>query len=314
MESARMTGRSVAAYQQYSLLSDKNLIVISDYEEIPKNIPQFGSIKVFTKHAIEKDPEKFRKTLSDDTYYVICDGYISKNMFIDEESIFDYDIILEKRQLSGILKLIKKFMMDGSEAGEISLDTVLVNSRTMEYILQKGYKINGETVLKIISRRGFTVKYVDTNIWQKLSSFVYAFFFELWRSPLLKYLIVGASGIIINELLLKGLSVYTNMILADAIAIETSIMSNFSMNEYWTFRSRKISRNASSILKRAGLHNFTSLVGMGINLGIFTVLAMTGMDILIANLIGIVIAFGARYIMSSKIIWKNHSSKQIIYN
>ncbi len=309
-----MSEETIAQYDQYSFLSDKNLVVISDYEEIPKNIPQFGNVTVFTRKAIEKNPEKFQDTLDSDTYYIMCDGYVSRDMFLDQESILENDIIVEKRQLSGILKFVKKFMMDGSDAGEISLYTILINPETMKYIIKKGYKISRETVLKIISKGIFRVKYVETDGWQKLSSFFYVFFFELWRSPLLKYLLVGASGVIINELLLKFLSPYTNIVVADAIAIETSIMSNFAMNEYWTFRSRNVKRNGLSILKRAGLHNFTSLVGMGINLGVFTVLMFTGMDMLVANLIGIMFAFGSRYIMSSKIIWKNRRDRQTIYN
>ncbi|BAB60133.1 hypothetical protein [Thermoplasma volcanium GSS1] len=300
-------------YDPLSILSDKTLIVITNDEDIPKNVPPFGEIKVFNRSAIEKDKQKFKSTLSESTYYMIVDGGYGSNAIENDVSLLDrYDIIVERRKLRWLLKIFKKVLDEDERLAETSLDVILTNSKVMEYIINRGYKISRETILKVISSNRFNVKYVDTNILQNVSSFFYVTLFEISHSSLLRYLAVGTSGIVVNEMLLKLLSYHIPLTFADALAIETSISTNFLLNEYWTFRGRKVSKSVKNIFKRMGLHNFTSLLGLGINLGIFTLLVYGGTEILIANMIGITAAFLSRYLMSSRIIWKNKNEKDII--
>ncbi|WP_297217612.1 GtrA family protein [Thermoplasma sp.] len=296
-----------AVEQQVSLrdfLSDKTLVIITHDEDAPKNLPPFGEIKVYTVEAIEKDRKKFAQTLDDNTFYMICDGgYASKDIISNLYDIDRYDIILEKRRLGLLLKIFKHVLAENNVMAETSLDVIFMNSAVMDYILSRHYKISREVLLRIIAANRFRVKYVETNVWQNLKNFVYIGIYELIHSSLPKYLVVGTTGILINEFMLKMLSYRLPLTFADALAIESSITSNFLMNEYWTFNNREVSKGVKGFFRRMGFHNLTSLIGLGINLGIFTALVDTGMEMLAANLIGIAVAFLSRYIMSSRLVW-----------
>src|SRR3989442_12001284 len=69
----------------------------------------------------------------------------------------------------------------------------------------------------------------------KKSIFTLAYF----RS-FIKFNIVGLTGVFVNEGLLITLqSVGVYVLTASAIAIEASILSNFALNDFWTFRDRR---------------------------------------------------------------------------
>jgi len=72
-------------------------------------------------------------------------------------------------------------------------------------------------------------------------------------------LLVGLSGIAVNELSLYLLAGFVGPIIADILAIEISIITNFVFNEYWTFKNRKLSRNTRSVLRRFYMHTAASI-------------------------------------------------------
>jgi dolichol-phosphate mannosyltransferase len=121
-----------------------------------------------------------------------------------------------------------------------------------------------------------------------------------------KFCVVGASGVLVNEGLLWILKEFANLplLLASAIAIESSIISNFTLNDIFTFSDRR-SRGAQSFLMRLLKFNIVSLVGVGINLGLLYLLSeVGGLHYLIANLIGIIIATLWNYFLNSLWTWK----------
>jgi putative flippase GtrA len=74
-----------------------------------------------------------------------------------------------------------------------------------------------------------------------------------------KFAAVGASGVVVNLAvlaLLRGLGVHTN--LASALAIEASILSNFTINHLWTFADRG---GATSIWAHGARFHLVSLGG-----------------------------------------------------
>lgn len=77
----------------------------------------------------------------------------------------------------------------------------------------------------------------------------------------LKFCSVGASGVIVNLAFLAffadALQLQTNI--ASALAIEISIISNFIINEWWTFKDRR--RESGSLVKRAMQFNLVSIIG-----------------------------------------------------
>ena len=118
----------------------------------------------------------------------------------------------------------------------------------------------------------------------------------------LKFCVVGLSGIIINEGLLWTLTDFAGFfyLISSAIAIEASILSNFFLNDIWTFKRQRKTR----FLARLGKFNLARIVALGINLAILGILTSLGLHYLISNLIGIAIATLFTYLSSLWWVWK----------
>lgn len=94
-------------------------------------------------------------------------------------------------------------------------------------------------------------------------------FKQLFSKRFLKFGTVGASGVGVNLVFLwlfaDLLALHAN--LASALAIEVSIISNFLLNEVWTFSDRK--NGEVGLLGRALRFHMVSLLGAVIQWGIF---------------------------------------------
>lgn len=117
---------------------------------------------------------------------------------------------------------------------------------------------------------------------------------------LLKFGVVGATGVIINTTILYVLSRWLGLplLLASAIAVEAAIVSNFFWNNRWTFACR------SSSLARFAKFNVASLAGLSFNVAIVWGLTRTGLYFLIANLIGIGVGVAVNYACSVVWVWR----------
>ena len=126
----------------------------------------------------------------------------------------------------------------------------------------------------------------------------------------IKFNLVGLTGVLVNEGLLV-LLVYAGFyyIYASAVAIEISILSNFVLNDFWTFRDRRHGRIATRLLKFNGL----MLIGLAVNLAILYL----GTDYLsvnyaVSNLVGIGVAFLVRYWLSVRYAWIKKEEESLI--
>jgi len=117
----------------------------------------------------------------------------------------------------------------------------------------------------------------------------------------IKFNIVGLTGVFVNQgilMLLTSLGLY--YLYSGIVAIEVSIISNFLLNDLWTFRDRR----SGHILKRLVKFNILMLIGLVINLLILYALTdLASLHYTISNLFGIGIASIARYLMSIKWAW-----------
>jgi dolichol-phosphate mannosyltransferase len=117
----------------------------------------------------------------------------------------------------------------------------------------------------------------------------------------IKFNIVGLTGVFVNEGLLIGLqSIGFYVLTASAIAIEVSILTNFLLNDLWTFRDRRSGHFAVRLAK------FNLLMLLGLVVNILIVYAGTtyfGIAAALANLGGIAAAFLLRYELSVKYAW-----------
>ena len=121
-----------------------------------------------------------------------------------------------------------------------------------------------------------------------------------WRR-FIKFNLVGLTGVLVNEgLLVLLVSGGVYYIYASAVAIEVSIISNFVLNDLWTFRDRRHGHAAMRMLKFNGL----MLVGLGVNLAILYLgTDFMSINYAVSNLVGIAVAFLVRYWLSVKYAW-----------
>ncbi len=122
----------------------------------------------------------------------------------------------------------------------------------------------------------------------------------------IKFGLVGTSGIFVNMGLLWLLVESTGLmyLIAAAISIETSIISNFLLNNFFTFGDRR-STTFKSTLACLLKFNITSLAGLTINMSILWLLTdVIGIYYLISNLCGIAAAALWNYVLSTGWTWK----------
>ena len=119
---------------------------------------------------------------------------------------------------------------------------------------------------------------------------------------LVKFVAVGASGVLVNNGLLVLLVSNVGLLpqAASLGAIEGSILTNFLLNNLWTFKHRK---GEAFHIKLAKYHGSVAL-GAAINFVTFALLHAAGIHLLVANTVGILLGFTFNYLLSEKFVWK----------
>lgn len=125
----------------------------------------------------------------------------------------------------------------------------------------------------------------------------------LLSGVLLRFAVVGASGIAINEGILFGAHDLAGLPLVGAslLAVETSILWNFAWNNAWTFRGR----GGRSLAARFGRFHVASAAGMAINVAVVVLGAFLLPDVsyLLTNLAGIVLGSGLNFLLNLHWTW-----------
>lgn len=126
---------------------------------------------------------------------------------------------------------------------------------------------------------------------------------EFWR--FVKFIAVGLSGTLVNLGVLKLVTMFTTW--NDKVqlipGIEVSIITNFLLNDYFTFADRRTGKTAS-FFTRLVKYNVLALVGAFINWGIGALMVNAGINIFLADFVGILIAFLWNYLFSTIWAWK----------
>jgi len=115
-----------------------------------------------------------------------------------------------------------------------------------------------------------------------------------------KFMAVGVSGVFVNLGALWYLKSFIGIseLVAGALAIELSILSNFLLNDFWTFRDRRRGRFVHRLIKCHG-----SAIGPLVNFVTLVVLVWVGVHYLVSDAIGILLGFAANYLFSETVIW-----------
>ncbi len=127
---------------------------------------------------------------------------------------------------------------------------------------------------------------------------------ELFRFA--KFCLVGLSGILINLGLLWLLTEFAGLfyLISAAISIESSIISNFALNSYFTFADRG-SPGAKSFFSRLLKFNLVSLASLVANMGVLWLLTEGfGVYYLLSNLCGIAVATLWNYLVNTWWTWR----------
>jgi len=132
----------------------------------------------------------------------------------------------------------------------------------------------------------------------------------LWahRRRLARFALVGLSGVLLNMGLLVALVEAAGLdeILAATIATEAAILSNFSLNDRWTFGD---ARSPLGRLRRAAQYNAIALGGLLISVTALAVLTRgVGLHYLLANLVAVLAGFAWNYALNARMTWGSPGS------
>ena len=124
-------------------------------------------------------------------------------------------------------------------------------------------------------------------------------FARLSTARIFRFAVVGGTGVIINTSVLYVLSRWAGLPLlaASALAVELAAISNYLLNDTWTFAAR------SPSLRRFVKFNTASLAGLALNVLSVWLLTRLGLYFLVADLIGIAAGFAANYAFSVRWVW-----------
>jgi putative flippase GtrA len=124
-------------------------------------------------------------------------------------------------------------------------------------------------------------------------------FARLRKGRVLKFGCVGVTGVIINTSMLYVLSGWAGLplVAASALAVELAAISNYLLNDTWTFATR------SPSLRGFAKFNTAALAGLVLNVLIVWLLTRLGLYFLVADLIGIAAAFTVNYAFAVRWVW-----------
>ena len=121
-----------------------------------------------------------------------------------------------------------------------------------------------------------------------------------------KFAVVGGSGVVVNLGLLWILTEFAGLfyLYSALISIEASIISNFMLNEHWTFRDRR--QKHISMFRRGVKFNIVSIAGMLINMAVLYVFTeFAGLYYMYSEMLGIVAAFLWNYFINLYWTWNS---------
>lgn len=128
--------------------------------------------------------------------------------------------------------------------------------------------------------------------------------FEFGR--FLKFAVVGGTGVVVNLGLLWLLTEITGLfyMFSAVISIEASIISNFLLNEHWTFSDRR--QKQISMFRRGVKFNIVSVAGMLINITVLYLFTeFLGIYYIYSEIIGIAAAFLWNYFVNLYWTWSS---------
>lgn len=167
-----------------------------------------------------------------------------------------------------------------------------------------GFEIK-ETPIRFQDRTTGESKLKSGQIWEFAKRTYTLFRKSKERNRLVKFAIVGLSGVFITEGLLWLFTDFYGIyyVLSAVLSTEIAIINNFIWNEVWTFKDRAHGALSDS-LSRFVKFNLSRILGMMISVALLMLLTeVFGIYYLISNLSAVIIVFIINYLFSSTYIW-----------
>ena len=123
----------------------------------------------------------------------------------------------------------------------------------------------------------------------------------------LRFGLVGGSGVLVNNAILLALveGLHVQTIPAAVVATECAIVSNFLLNDWWTFADVRRS-SSRPWLRRFASYNLLTLGGLVVSVGVLALLhGVAGVHYLVANAVGIAASTLWNYGSNHQWTWAN---------
>jgi dolichol-phosphate mannosyltransferase len=127
-------------------------------------------------------------------------------------------------------------------------------------------------------------------------------------SRLGKFLVVGGTGVVINNAALYTLyqMLRLPLVVASALAVTLAIGNNFVWNDRWTFSTADHAASRGRFLR----FSLVSLGGLAITtLALWALVTFLDVQYLVANLIGIALGTGSNFVANTHWTWSGSSEQ-----
>lgn len=225
-------------------------------------------------------------------------GWSKKRIFISKTAALMAKPLLYSKvndPMSGFFMIQKKAFDEvknkiNPQGYKIMLDILfaLPNAKIHEVAYSFGLREQGESKLgsKVI------VDYIIMLIKQAFKKY----------NKFIKFCFVGASGVVVNVGLLYLLTEYASWyyLASSAFAIEVSIVTNFLLNNWWTWKKKN-----KGFISRFFKFNLVSLIALVVNMGVLLFFTeIVGLWYILSNLIGIAVATIINFSLNDKWTFK----------
>lgn len=191
--------------------------------------------------------------------------------------------------------VVKRIVKRGLDFRKLASRTTFMSKRYLLHVLETGEAPTATNA----ARGGFVSQMSITDMLRSPREAIGQ------NSTLVSFALVGASGVGVNLLVLTIFKSLVGALLANIMAQELSIVSNFVWNDRFTFKSRaKTSRFlALPRLYRFVKYNLVSLLSLAVNETVFFIAYSHGVFYIYSSLIAIATAFIVNYLGSSRWAW-----------
>lgn len=271
------------------------------------------------------DIPKLLRTLDKGTDYVIGSRYTSggaipgswslRRIVISRVANYVAHILVgttrDISDMTGGFKAIRRAALEEIDLTAINVNGYVFQVSLLHAFLSHGFRVK-EIPITFGSRQNGTSKFRLRDV----SEFLYHAYKLNPDAPIQRFVrfgLVGACGSAVNLATLTFLVqiIRINPFVSVAAAIEFSILFNFLLNHYYTFRGYGAFQQSTrrepleSFLRKMVIFNFGALGGAAITFGVFTFFfKVVHLHYLLADAIAIVVAMGWNYWMSTRFVWK----------